>query len=164
MGSRLHYSEHPLPGVEVRTANLTDCLELGPNLREADKLEALAVSGLGPVEALIECLDSSEECMTIVQDGDPIAMMGVGPCHLGEDVGMIWLLASPKLFDISKAFIRHSRRFVESMSAPYIAMMNYVDCRNATHIRWLGWCGFTFVAKHDVFGVGKLPFYEFVRI
>jgi hypothetical protein len=164
MGSRLHYSEHPVQGVEVRTANIRDCLELGPNLRIEDKSEVMAVAGLDPTTGLLQSFTGSNECLTVVLEGDPIAMLGVGHCALGDDIGMIWMLASPKLFEVTQAFIRHSKRFIETLGGPYTILMNYVDCRNTGHIRWLRWCGFTFIAKHDDFGVGKLPFYEFVRI
>ena len=41
---------------------------------------------------------------------------------------------------------------------------NYVDARNVVHIKWLKWLGFTIINKHNQFGIGRIPFYEFVKI
>ena len=42
--------------------------------------------------------------------------------------------------------------------------MNYVDARNITSIKWLKHLGFVLIKRVEEFGVGKKPFYEFVRI
>ena len=42
--------------------------------------------------------------------------------------------------------------------------MNYVDERNTTSIRWLKHLGFVLIKRIEDYGVGKKPFYEFVRI
>ncbi len=164
MGSRLHFQDFPLPGVEVRTSTIGDCLRLGPNLRNEDKEEILAALGCEPTEGLTHTFFNSQACLTIVQDGEPTTMFGSGRMPDQKGVGMIWMLSSPELLKIKKPFLRESKRFIALLTAPYDVVMNYVDCRNLLHRRWLEWCGFVFIAKHDSFGVGKLPFYEFVRI
>jgi len=164
MGSRLYYSEQPIPGVGIRTSTLQDCLELGPNLREEDCQEVAAYAGLDPTNGLIQSFLSSKSCLTVTLEGVPIMMFGTGPSPDNPKIGVVWLLSSPDLLTISKLFLRHSKRLLALLSAPYEVVMNYVDCRNEVHHRWLLWCGFIFITKHEEFGVGKLPFYEFVRI
>ena len=164
MGSRLHYSEQPLQGVTIRTSTLNDCLVLGPKLRAEDCQEIAAHAGLGPTDGLIQSFLNSKACLTVELEGTPITMFGTGPYPANPKIGVIWLLSSPELLKISKPFLRHSKRLLALLSAPYEVVMNYVDCRNEAHHRWLLWCGFIFIAKHDEFGVGKLPFIEFVRI
>jgi len=164
MGSGLHYSEQTLPRVEIRTSTLEDCLELGPNLREEDCQEIRAAAGFEPTAGLVYSFFNSKACLTVVRNGVPITIFGVGPFPDDDRIGMIWLLSSPELLEISKTFLRHSKRLLALLTAPYQVTMNYVDCRNTVHHRWLRWCGYVFIAKHEEFGVGKLPFYEFVKI
>ena len=139
-------------------------MTLGPNLREEDCQEIEAHAGLDPTNGLIFSFLNSKACLTVEKNGVPITMFGTGPAPNNPKVGMVWLLSSPELLEISKPFLRHSKRLLALLAAPYDVVMNYVDCRNKAHHRWLLWCGFVFIAKHDEFGVGRLPFYEFVRI
>jgi len=39
-----------------------------------------------------------------------------------------------------------------------------VDAEYTLAINWLKFVGFTFIKKHDTWGVGDKPFLEFVRI
>lgn len=164
MGSRLYFTEQTLPGIEVRTSTFEDCLALGPHLRKEDCEEIQAVAGFAPTAGLIYSFINSKACLTIVQNGKPITMFGVGEFPNDDRIGMIWLLSAPQLLEISKPFLRHSKRLLALLTASYDIVMNYVDCRNLVHQRWLRWCGFIFIAKHEEFGVEKRPFYEFVRI
>ena len=164
MGSRLHFTDKPLPGVEVRTSTVGDCLSLGPRLRKEDCQEIEAVAGCKPTEGLLYSYFNSKGCLTVTLKGVPIIMFGCGAFPDNDRIGMIWLLSSPELLEVSKPFLRHSRRFLALLTAPYDLVMNYVDCRNEVHHRWLRWCGFVFLTKHEQFGVGKMPFYEVVRV
>lgn len=164
MGSRLQYDQQPLPGVTVREATLEDCLSVGDRLREEDLAEIRAYAGLGGVEGLLHCFIHSEVTLVVVINGSPETLFGVGPSKSDAKVGIIWLLSTPKLFDISKPFIRHCRSYLDALSEPYELVMNYVDARNESHIRWLRWCGFRFIHLHEQFGHEKRPFYEVVRV
>ena len=164
MGSRLHFTDQPLPGVEVRTSTLQDCLDLGPRLREEDCQEIEAVAGIDPTNGLVHSLLNSKACLTVTLEGAPVMMFGSGPLPEDDRVGMIWLLSSPELLTIAKPFLRHSNRFLALLAAPYDLVLHYVDCRNKIHLRWLRWLVFSFIANHEEFEVAKLPFYEVVRV
>ena len=58
---------------------------------------------------------------------------------------MIWLLATDGLLPHSRLFLEESREWVESRARRFV-LWNYVDARNAAHIRWLKWLGAEF---HD---------------
>ena len=77
--------------------------------------------------------------------------------------GSIWLLATPEIYRIRFSFLRECKKVVNLLNRKYKLLWNYVDCRNELHIRWLKWCGFTFLRKIN-YGVNQKPFYEFVKI
>lgn len=148
----------------VRTSLLTDCLSVGQRLRPEDEAEIRAYAGLSGPQGLVTSYINSSAALTVVIDGQPETMFGVGPSKSDARVGIIWLLSTPALFDIRKPFLRHSKAYIRLLSAPYDLVMNYVDARNAEHIRWLRWCGFSFLARHEQFGVEARPFYEVVKV
>jgi hypothetical protein len=53
---------------------------------------------------------------------------------------------------------------VQTLQQNYDVLFNLVDERNTLHIRWIQWCGFTFVNRHPALGAEQRPFLEFVRI
>ena len=131
---------------------------LAPRLRYEDKREILDSTGLNPYQALRECFNFSEVCLTIVDTKDtPVGIFGVS-----ED-GAIWLLATPEIKRIRFSFLRESRKVVNLLNKKYTLLWNYVDCRNDLHLRWLKWCGFSFLRKVK-YGVNQKPFYEFIKL
>jgi len=131
---------------------------LAPRLRYEDKREVLDGYGLNPYQALKISFNSAEICLTIVDTKNiPVGIFGVS-----ED-GAIWLLATPEINKIRFSFLRECRKVVNLLNRKYKLLWNYVDCRNELHLRWLKWCGFTFLRKIN-YGVNQKPFYEFVKI
>lgn len=141
-----------------RESKFADVEYLHTRLRKADKQEILANSGQLPYHALLRGFFQSEVCFTIVDTKDvPVGMFGVGK------EGAIWLLASDDIYRIRFSFLRESRKVINFLNKKYPKLWNYVDCRNDLHIRWLKWCGFTFLQKVP-YGVLQKPFYEFIKI
>ena len=131
---------------------------LAPRLRYEDKREILDSTGLNPYQALTECFNCSEISLTIVDTKNiPVGIFGVS-----ED-GAIWLLATPDIKRIRFSFLRESRKVVNLLNHKYKLLWNFVDCRNELHLRWLKWCGFTFLRKLN-YGVNQKPFYEFIKL
>lgn len=146
-----------------RKATLGDCVKLAPNLREADQKELLLSSGEEPLEALIASLQASEECNAILNDEDEVVgIFGVAP--VDEHLGSPWLLGSEGIKDIAKEFIEGSHDWVEQVQSKYRVLVNYVHKDNEIAIKWLRKLDFQFIKLVEEFGVGKAPFYEFVRI
>jgi hypothetical protein len=50
------------------------------------------------------------------------------------------------------------------MNDKYPILVNACDADYTKAINWLRFVGFTFIKKHDKWGVGDRPFLEFVRI
>ena len=131
---------------------------LAPRLRYEDKREILDSTGLNPYQALTECFNCSDVSLTIVDTKNiPVGIFGVS-----ED-GAIWLLATPEIKRIRFSFLRESRKVVNLLNKKYTLLWNYVDCRNDLHLRWLKWCGFSFLRKVK-YGVNQKPFYEFIKL
>ena len=147
-----------------RPAVKADVYVLAPKLRDQDKAEVKASSGMNPEEALLYSFEAGGEVNSIIApDGEVIGMFGVSPTP-DPTLGIPWLLASPRLPEVSREFIPQSKEWVIEVNKKYPLLLNYVDKRNTIAIRWLRKLGFTFIAEIEEFGVGQKPFYEFVRI
>lgn len=147
----------------ARPATPDDVAYMAPRLRNADLDEIAAASGRDVTPVLQEGLAISDPCRVGVDtEGVPVVLYGCSP--VSSMTGAIWMVATDGLANVSRPFIRQSRREVEALNAQYPLLFNYVDARNELHHRWLRWCGFTFIAKHEHHGVAGIPFYEFVRI
>lgn len=149
--------------LRLRRATLADCEHLAPRARQADVEEVRASSGLTVLEALRVGLKHSAVCIALVDEQDnPLAIGGVTET---EDplCGAVWLLVGEDIRKHQIAFLRLSRRVLGQLHAKWPVLMNCVDERNALHIRWLRWLGFTFICRHPLYGVEWRPFIEFLR-
>lgn len=147
-----------------RPSEIRDVYDLSPKLRTQDVNEVAASSGFSPEEALLVSFNAGGEVNSIIaSDGEVIGMFGVSPTD-DPNLGVPWLLASPRLPEVSKEFLPQSLEWVRAVNKQYPMLLNYVDKRNTVAIRWLKFLGFSFIRLIDEFGVGKQPFYEFVRV
>jgi hypothetical protein len=151
-----------IPNAYVRPSESSDVDWLAPRLRRADLNEIAAYTGTTAKDALIHGYEHSIKCFTGVCDDKPFIMFGASPVQ--EDVGSVWLLGTDDLLKARIPFLRQSKHWVNVLHEDFPLLFNYVDARNSVHIRWLKWLDFKFINLHGSFGVGQLPFYEFVRI
>jgi hypothetical protein len=146
----------------LRLANEDDCIYLAENLREDDYREIKAVTGLPPLLSLLTGLKSSQVPLVICDNQDKVvAMLGVVPNGL---IGSIWMVGTPDLKRISISFLKNCQDVFTVLKNNFSVLHNYVDARNELHIRWLRWMGFSFIKKHQTYGIEQKPFYEFVKI
>jgi hypothetical protein len=137
---------------------------LAPRLRAADVREIRAALGVEPLGVLRAGVARSDPCFAIQDPDDTLlALFGATPDRRETDVGVVWLLAANELTAHPFWFLRNCRSWVERLHRRYRVLRNYVDARNAVHIRWLQWCGFTILGRLDHYGVERRPFYEFTR-
>jgi hypothetical protein len=145
-----------------RLTTLEDIKYLAPRLRQEDKQEILAGSGLTPYEALHIGFKNAVIVFTIFNPKNkPVGIFGVD--DVGNGIGAIWLLATKDLAKIQIAFLKECREVIKFLNTKYKILWNFVDCRNQLHIKWLKWCGFKFLRKTNR-GVLQKPFYEIIRI
>ena len=149
--------------VHVRASTQADIDYLEHNLRDEDAEEVLASHG-DIREALQIGFDESDECwtFTVADTGEIAGMYGVAPW---DDVSATpWLLTTPTIRKVWLPFLRDSRKWVEETNNKYPLLFNAVDADYKVAIKWLRFVGFTFIKRHDKWGVGNKPFLEFVRI
>ncbi len=148
-----------------RASTIEDIAYLAPRLRVEDVEEVLAAGGKDIHECLMDGLSSPDGCISGVDENDkPVVMFGTAPAPGADGVGIIWLLASEDIHHHRVDFLRQSRPFVEAFNRKYQLLMNFTDCRNTLHHRWLRWCGFSFINKIRGEGPGGHPFYEVVKL
>ena len=142
-----------------------DGIDLGPNLRQADKDEIQAAVGAEPSKALMESIKLSGDTGYTVKDletDEPLACFGTAPYDM--NMGVVWFLGSDELFKKSRmSFLRNSAFWVEKLFGDFSLLFNVVDSRNKVHIRWLKWLDFKFIADIPEFGVEKRMFHQFVK-
>ena len=128
----------------VRTSRLEDIKPIAKHMRIEDVEELWKSHNRTPEEALMIAFKDSTECLTVEKNGKPIAMFGVAPNSLSGDETTIWLVGTPKIEKVQRAFGKHSKDFIEKMLKIYPILSNYVDVTNKKTIKWLKWCGAKF--------------------
>lgn len=148
-----------------RPATIEDAIALSQDLRIEDEAEVRALTGKASLDSLIQGVNLSDLPVAIVDDeGSILGLFGAVTVSNAPRIGVIWMLASPKILTYRRQFAKESRHWVEALQAQYDLLCNVVDERNTVHIRWLQWCGFTFIRRHPEYGASKIPFLEFVRM
>jgi len=147
----------------VRPATSADVPLIAEDMRPADMAEVKAFSGVGPKRALFSSLRNCQAEVACLPNGVPVAMYGTVSSGV-PNFGVIWMLAANQFHKLQVQFIRECCEHLDRISHPYRAVFNYTDARNTVHHRWLKWCGFTFINRHEQFGCEGRPFYEFVKI
>lgn len=129
-------------------------------VRQAD-IDELWASSFSTVEGAIERgLRASTAAWTVLYDGAPVTIAGVAPLSILGAVGVPWLVGTAAVERAPVPFLRASRGYVPRMLGLYHHLVNYVDNRNTTAIRYLRWLGFQ-MGEPTPHGVLGLPFRRF---
>lgn len=129
--------------VDVGAASPEDCARVALDMREADKVEAMAMALAGPFEAVSWSIGASLESFAGRVDGRAVCLFGVGVASLAPLVGRPWLLATDELDAFALPFLRRNRRVIENWAVRFPVLENWVDARHTVAVRWLRWLGFT---------------------
>lgn len=122
------------------------------------------MSGVEPEWALEEGLKIATVAYTLRVDGEVAAIAGVAPIAGHALVGAVWMLGTPLIERVTIPFLRASRAGVDHLHDFYPALVNVADARNTVHLKWLRWCGFHFIRRHETYGPAGVPAIEFARI
>ena len=144
-----------------RPSELDDCTYLAQHIRQADLREITDTTGQSPLDAFVEGYRASVKPLTIT-GVVPVGMAGTVPT--GDSGAIIWMLGTDEIKSNRVSFIRQSEEVVSELCEPFDWAYNYVDKRNALHVRWWRWLGFSFIREVDNFGVNKITVYEFARV
>lgn len=148
----------------VRETQPGDAEALAPVLREADLREIAASCGGEALMAVKRSVAASTVCHTIIDEqGEVAGIFGTAP--LSPGLAIVWLLGSPALEAgrTARQFLRESKLWALRLQLHTPVLVNFVDARNTTTIRWLKWIGFEFRERPVPFGIEGRPFYMFQR-
>lgn len=140
---------------EVLPLTAADIPVLVRDMREADRAELEEALGLDVAASLSDDLEGSK----IVCNGHLLAAFG--DSKHDEDTGVPWLISTVHIEKFPRAFLSVCKPEIRLMLTRHRFLVNYVDVRNTTAIRWIGWLGFTFAAPVSYGPNGYLfhPFY-----
>jgi hypothetical protein len=142
----------------LRRAVAADVTDLANRMRHEDALEVLHAAGDSPLSAVQRAFSDSAEALTVTLDGRVVLMAGV--VGMRGVSGIPWMLATDDLKKIRKSFLREGTAVPLRWLTEYRLLSNMVWVKNASHIQWLKWLGFSFDAP-EVFGVSEEPFQRF---
>lgn len=137
--------------------------ELAAFMRQADRDECIAQTGLHPSIALGMSVGGSEKSWAGLVGHDLLCIWGVSESDDDEKVGNPWMLATDLLVTHQRRFLKQCRGAVEEMQDMFPILENHVDARNTTAIRWLRWLGFD-ILEAEPHGPYKMPFHPFRRV
>jgi hypothetical protein len=141
---------------KVVVANTTHIARIYPFMRKADKIE-VACMGNEPCTSLLRALETDDVTLTALDADDvPFAMFGVG--QVG-DQAYIWCLGTDGVSDNAYDFLKASREWTQRLTKPYGATFNYVHEDNHDALKWLKFCGASFIRKLTF---SNQPFFEFI--
>ena len=129
--------------------------EVASNLREEDRREVEEGHGHDP-KIVIPLASLNQDAVSFrVPNGELAGVAGVDPG------GQIWMLCTPAIQKYPVTFAREANRYVESRQEKLL--WNFVDKRNAVHLKLLKFLGFKFLREFK-YGPNKLSFIEFCRV
>ena len=144
-------------------ATVEHAFDIARAMRSADIEECKAASGHSPgVACLFSLNESTLAWAGVDDDGRAFAIAGVGPYV--TDVGSPWMLATDRLYEHRRFFLRSTRPLVAAMLRSYPILINYVDARHRDSMRWLMWAGFKFDKLVNNYGVERRPFFRFTQV
>jgi len=152
----------------IRPAVRSEAEWLGANLREDDRREVETAAGLPAEQVVPLSFDQSRECYTIrlstqrqtVED-EPCVIFGVTDDPHNKDVGIMWLLGTPRMRRAALSILREAPKWLDHFNRIYTGgIHNFVDTRNDLHVRWLLLTGF---AMGDTYMLNGVPFVHVMR-
>jgi hypothetical protein len=130
--------------------------DIYPFMRKADQIE-VACMGHHPKQSLQNGLKNDDVTLTALDpEGVPFAMFGVGQVN---NHAYIWWLGTESVTDNAYDFLKASRKWTQLLTKPYGTTFNFVHQENKLAIKWLKFCGATFLRKLEF---KNQPFFEFI--
>lgn len=131
---------------------------LAATMREADRIEVGAI-GRTPESALRMGLASSLWALTAIDDGEPLAMLGVCPRNMMAGDGVPWMLGSERIYDRARELVRYGPAIIAEMRSRFERLENVVHIDNVRAIRFLRHFGWSVSEEPET--IGGLPFVRF---
>lgn len=144
--------------IELVPAKLTHVGPIAHNMRAIDRLEAKAM-GRTPKDALRIGLRTSLSSFTALEDGKPIAMLGVVPASLLSGTALIWMLGTDRVFRHGRGLLTIAPPVLAEWLTTFSVMENLVAVCNHVAIRLLTRWGA--IVGGEVQTIGDVAFIPF---
>lgn len=149
-----------MPRYQIVPATQEHVMSMLPNVRQADRDEVLASSGLPMDQVLGKCVSLSQMAWAGLVDSEVACLFGVRGQSMLSLVGVPWLIGTDLIEAHAKPFLRRNRKMVGVMLDRYPHLVNFVDVRNTKAKQWLEWLGFT-LYEPIPHGAYQMPFHPF---
>lgn len=149
-----------------RKAKKEDAAVLAMKIRDSDYRELQAVHGLDvDVKKVIEtALDVSEEAIVAENHaGELILIFGISVFNKEHNVGCPWLLGTDQATKLARELLMDGRMISHGWASNFNYLINFVDARNETSIRWLKRIGYR-IHEPIKFGISQMPFHPFTMM
>lgn len=128
--------------LEIRECTPEATRIIAENLRGADEVEVLLLTGKPPVEALRESVEGSVASYCGYFDGVPGGIFGVA--KLTDEVGVPWMVGTELMVKYRREWMCKAAEKVQWMHNQFPVLTNIVHEKNYASIRWLHRLGFEF--------------------
>jgi len=145
---------------EVFPVSVDEAESIAAIVREADVDEITGALGIDMVHGLRMCFGGSCKASKIVVAGQVVAVFGDAIHDAQQSIGVPWLISTVHVQRRARSFLKVCKPEVQEMLDRHSRLINYVDARNSSAIRWLKWLGFRF-GEAVPYGPKGLPFYQF---
>lgn len=144
--------------VSIRPLQAGDIDHIAANMRVPDAAEVIAIRGPGISlkAALAECVLVSSYCWVAATRVEPFAIFGVMPVSLLHGIGAPWMLGTALAAKFPRVLVKEGRRYSLRMLEAYPYLVNVVDARYASSIKWLRHIGYTVFEAEPYGGRGEL--------
>jgi len=126
----------------VRELREGDLDYLAEHLRKADRKELAASVGREKTvrQVLEDAVRASARLWVFAEaDGTPLAVFGAAPLPQGASP---WMLGTDRAANHPRTLVAWGRKYARRMLDEYGRLLNFVDARNTTSVRWLRRIGF----------------------
>lgn len=144
-------------GASIRLLQAGDIDHVAAHMRQTDQDEVRAIRGdVSMKEALADCVLASSHCWVAAHGSEPFAIFGVMPVSLLHGIGAPWMLGTDLGKRFPRVLIREGRRYSLRMLAAYPYLINMVDAKYTSSVRWLQRIGYTIFAAEPYGRRGEL--------
>lgn len=149
-----------MAAAEVLPVSIDDIAQILPIVRQADIDEITEALGIPMEQALHDAITGSLNAKQIVVDGKVVAVFGDAVHSILGSIGVPWLISTVYVEQHARAFLKVCKPEVHGMLTRHQHLVNYVDARNTSAIRWLKWLGFDF-GPAVPYGARRFLFHSF---
>lgn len=147
--------------ISFRAARYDDGDYVAEHLRPLDREELRVTNpALAPRTIIRQSLDLSEaQALTALDDGVPVAVMGLVPDYLAQE-GVPWMLGTPRVSEFRRELIQWARPVIDHWLSRFPLILNEVWIGNEPAVRFLRHAGFTFAKpRKNEYGADMMLFY-----